>query len=190
MEYDIERMNNSIARYFCNVIHGTIAGSIGQNIPNRFNSFKHEVDKFITTTCTTPKVFVNHMKNVINMYNSSQDVVSVDIFIDNYVSHYSFNKVYTRLSGAEKLQYMMNLLFKALISYAKWIYKSDNYGFLNTNLTTDQCEKMRLRLERKLRHNGVIVQFSVYQKGNDTVPKNLFDRLRKEFNKLKEQSDN
>lgn len=188
MLYDIERMNNSLARYFCNIIHGSIAGGISQNIPNRFNTFKHEVDKFISSL-TTPKVFMGHMANVVKSYNSPRDIVSVDIFIDNYVNHYSHEKVYVKLHGIDLAQYMINIIFNTLISYFKWICKSDNYGFLNVDLTSELCEKMRLRLERKLRHNGVKVQFSIYQKGNNTVPKKLFDQLRKEYNKLKEQLD-
>lgn len=190
MQHDISKINESLAKYFCNVIHCRIAGQVPQGVPNRHLNYAYAVDDYIKKLCSNPQNFINEMKSVLALYNAStKDIMSVDLLMDYFVMNYNFEKVYKKLSGSAKVQCMMCILFEALMSYFKWIRKESDTCFLSTELTTEKKLELRDRLERKIRHNGVIVQFSIYKKTDASVPKKLFDKLRKEYLKLKDSSE-
>jgi hypothetical protein len=185
---DVEQINKAIAKYFCTMIHCKLAGKVPLNIPNRYNNYMNLVDSSINELCMNPSVFIAEMRSVISQYNTTtRDIISVDMLIDEFVHNFNFEKVYNKLSGAEKVKNMMYILHRTLMSYFKWICKSDPQAFLTTELTAEQKINMQNRMERKIRHNGVISQFGIYKKDNETVPKKLFDKLRKEYTRLKEE---
>lgn len=186
MEYDPSDFNNALAKYYCSIIHGVLVGKV-PNKPNAHLTYSEIIMSFINSI-KNPSFFIKNIKKVIKIYSKITGlVVSKDIFIDGFVENYSYKKVHEKLSGTEKLSHMSIIIYKALVSYNKYINKRDPKSFFNVEMDENLKNELCSRLATKIHHQGVEMKYLIYCKNNDKVPKKLFVKLRKHNAKLIEK---
>lgn len=181
----IEQINNYIAQYFFEIVHNTLIGQTPSNSPKPHEVYKNAVMVYIETIEKYYNKFIDQLKKIYKLYmERTQDIITLDILVESFVKHYSFDKVFVSLDGPDRVRVMRSVLINMLRSYLKFLCKSNEYAHYYTTITPELRQELIAKMLIKIRHHGVYVQFGVYRKDQETVPKYLFTKLRRQYDEL------
>lgn len=187
-ERRIEQINYCLAHYFCDIIHGTLVGQTPTNTPKPYEYYKNRILQY-ADALKDYKKFVQQITNIYQLYMSrTRDVITRDMFVEEFVEHYTFEQIYQTLDGPDKVRVMQLIIMNMLRSYLKFLCKENEHCFYYAEQTPELRQRFLEKMQLKIRHHGVYVQFGIYRKDQETVPKYLFLKLRKQYDELLQET--
>jgi len=184
---DIKQINICIARNYCNIIHGKLVGQTKQGA-NGHIFYINKVEEYIRQHRKSPKLLMENAKLITELYrNTSSDIITTEMLIEEFVLNYTFYPVYEKLTYLQKIEIYNSILFKALIAYIEWLHSQDEKMYYGIELTDEQKTTLRGKLIYFIKLNGAIERYVVYNSDNEVVPRKLFMELKGQYDKLKRQ---
>jgi hypothetical protein len=185
----IKQINICIARHYCTIIHNKLVGQT-KSTHNGHIFYLNAVETYINQQRKSSTLLMDNVKHIAKLYkDTTGDIISIDMLIEDFVENYSFAPVYEKLTYLQKIEIYNSIIYKSLISYAEWLHSCDEKMFFGIELTDAQKTEFRNKLVELVKLNGAIIRFEVYNPDNETVPKRLFLELKSQYNKLKRKLD-
>lgn len=186
---DIKQINICIARHYCTIIHNKLVGQT-KSTHNGHIFYLNAVEEYVKQQNKSSKLLMENVRHISKLYkDSTRDIITIDMLIENFVLNYSYAPVYDKLTYLQKIEIFNSVVFKALISYIEWLQSCDEKMFFGVELTEVQKVMFRDKLVELIKLNGAIVRFEVYNPDGETVPKRLFLELKGQYNRLKSELD-
>lgn len=184
---DIKQINICIARHYCNIIHSKLVGQVKNGV-NRHIFYANLVEEYINRQYKSPKLLMENLQKITSSYcESTNDIITPDMLVDDFVLNYSYPPVYEKLEYLQKIEIYNSIIYKALISYIKWLHGLDEKMFFGIELSDEQKVIFKNKLIELIKLDGAIAKYEIYNPNNEVVPKKLFLELKEQYNRLKKQ---
>lgn len=189
IDTQIKYIANYIFLKFNCEIMGQIQSQHSQN-PNGYKIYQTTLLNYIKQFGIDTKFAMSEIKEMHAIYiKKSSNFVTEKEFIENFTFHFSFEEVFRKLKGHERIIIMIDIIKNVCIEYSKYLAQKDYYLFFKTEITQELAIKLTEYIVKQINNIGVIKEYEVYNPSGKVVALELFERVRKKYEKLKTKQE-